>query len=232
MRYFKYNNTAKNANRALREHYKILTADEKRTIRKEKAWRRISTIMTAIVFFFFEFAAIFAVKLIPQPDWWLWSLFVIIGKVAIGVLLTCISGLLTAGLTNPMWKKVQSFHLPTMRKEVFSKACAHLRNFYGLNEPCIVTKCFVATDEKFKNHDVCLFVSGNELRVTADLIRGFLHGERDLGCYAFERNEIKLSKHQNGKQLMVELKTDNAGFLLGYRAKGFIEKNFIDKEYK
>ena len=117
-----------------------------------------------------------------------------------------------------------------MKKEIFSKACVNLRNYYKLQEPYIITKCFDATDKKFKNHDVCIFVVRDELRITSNLIRGFLHGERDLGCYAFKQNEITLSKQQNGKYLIAERKADNNVFLLGYRAKGFIEKNFTEKE--
>lgn len=93
----------------------------------------------------------------------------------------------------------------------------------------MITKCFDSTDRKFKNHDVCIFIVGDELRLTADLVRGFLHGERDLGCYAFKRHEITLSKLQEGNHLIAELKAENTAFLLGYRAKGFIDKNFINK---
>ena len=116
-----------------------------------------------------------------------------------------------------------------MKKEIFSKACAHLRNYYNLQKPYIVTKCFNATDKKFQNHDVCLFIVGDELRLTADLAHGFLYGERDLGCYALKKEDITLTKLENGKHLIAELKADNQVFLLGYRAKGFIDKNFINR---
>ena len=116
------------------------------------------------------------------------------------------------------------------KKEILSKACGHLRDYYGLQEPYIITKCFDAADKKFQKHDVCLFIVGDELRITADLIHGFLHGERDLGCYAFVKHEITLSKQPCGQQLMLEMKAGENTFLLGYRAKGFIEKNFIGKE--
>lgn len=61
---------------------------------------------------------------------------------------------------------------------------------------------------------------------------GFLHGERDLGCYAFKREEITLSRQKNGNHLVAELRADNTEFMLGYRAKGFIDKNFVAKEIK
>lgn len=107
-----------------------------------------------------------------------------------------------------------------------------MRDYYQLQEPYIITKCFDATDKKFRNHDVCIFIVEGELRITADLVRGFLHGERDLGCYAFMPNEIILSKQQNGNHLVAELRADDNVFLLGYRAKGFIEKSYIAKSVK
>ena len=116
-----------------------------------------------------------------------------------------------------------------MKKEIFSKACKHLRDYYQLKAPYIITKCFNSTDERFANHDVCIFVVGDELRITTNLVQGFLHGERDLGCYAFKKEEITLSKHNDGNHLIAELKANKIVFLLGYRAKGFINKFFLQK---
>ena len=117
-----------------------------------------------------------------------------------------------------------------MKKEIFSKACKHLRDYYQLQEPYIITKCFEATDKNFQNHDVCIFVADDELRITADLIQGFLHGERDLGCHAFKRDEIVVSKKEENNLMIAELKAGDTVFSLGYRAKSFIEKNFIEIE--
>lgn len=230
MRYFKYKNTNKNFNVALKERYKTLTEDEKRTFRKEKRWRKFSTIVSFVIFICFTVAGFFLLRLIPMPRAWFLEVLVIVGKWIAFFIIMIAASILTFGLTRPLWKKVESFHIPSMKKVIFSKACQHLREYYKLQDPYIVTKCFDATDEKFKNHDVCIFVVGDELRITADLFRGFLHGERDLGCYAFEMNEITLSKQQNGDHLIAELKADNTVFLLGYRAKSFIEKNFTAKQ--
>ena len=75
----------------------------------------------------------------------------------------------------------------------------------------------------------------DELRITVDLIRGFLYPEKDLGCYSFKKNEIILTKCQNGKHLILELKADDGVsdevvFLLGYKARRFIESNFLHKD--
>lgn len=230
MRYIKYKNTNRYYNIALKEQYKSLTADEKRTFRKEKFWRKFSLIVSSFIFFFSVTGGFLMIKSIPQPSDIMWQILTGIGKVILGFLILLACGVITAGLTQPLWKKAESFHFPAMKREIISKACSHLRDYYGLQEPCIVTKCFDSTDKKFRNHDVCLFVVGDELRITADLMRGFLHGERDLGCYAFKKQEIMMSKRQDGKHFYAELNGNDVVFLLGHRAKGFIEKNFLASE--
>ena len=229
MRYFRYKNTDKNVNNALKEQYKTLTEDEKRTFRKKKRWQKFSTIVTLTIFICCIIAEIFLLKSIPVPDDNFWEVLVIVGKVIVGLVLLIVSGSLTVILTTPLWKKVETFDIPLMKKEIFSKACKHLRDYYQLQEPYIITKCFEATDKNFQNHDVCIFIVGDELRITTDLIQGFLYGERDLGCYAFKTEEITLLKRNNGKHLVAELRADNTVFLLGYRAKGFID-NFLNSK--
>ena len=227
MRYYKYKNTDKNINNALKEQYKTLTEDEKHTFRREKRWRKFSTIVSLIIYISLVVSEIFLLKSIPLPSAWFLEILVIVGEVIIGFILLIASGVLTVTLTMPLWKKVESFHIPSIKKDIFSKACKHLRDYYQLQEPYLITKCFDSTDKKFKNHDVCIFVVGDELRITTDLVQGFLHGERDLGCYAFKKEEITLSKQNVGNHLIAELKANNIVFLLGYRAKGFIDKSFL-----
>ena len=229
MRYYKYKNTDKNINNALKEQYKTLTEDEKRTFRKEKRWRKFSTIVSLIIYISCIVAGIFLLKSIPLPSAWFLEILVIVGEVIIGFILLIASGVLTVALTMPLWKKVESFHIPSIKKDIFSKACKHLRDYYQLQEPYLITKCFDSTDKKFANHDVCIFLVGDELRITSNLVQGFLHGERDLGCYAFKKEEITISKQNDGNHLVAELKANNIVFLLGYRAKGFIDKIFLTK---
>lgn len=229
MRYFRYKNTNKSRNNALKEQYKTLTENEKRAFRKEKCWRKLSSVVTMIVYFSCIIAGVFLINAISLPQTWFLKLLVVIGKAVFAFAVIIVSGLISVALTMPLWKKVESFRIPPVKKEIFSKACAHLRDYYELREPYIVTKCFDATDRKFQNHDVCIFVVDDELRITTDLVRGFLHGERDLGCYAFKRDEITVSKQENVNHLIAQLSADDTVFLLGYRAKGFIEKSFFEK---
>ena len=227
MRYFKYKNTKKNKLNALREQYLTLTKDEKSIIIKEKLWSICSSIIAFIFFFFCIFASFYLLKTLPNPrSKWL-KILVVLGKIIIEFILLIISGFLTYGITYPLWKKVESFNIPPIKKEIFSKACAHLRDYYGLQESYVVTKCYEATDANFKNHDVCIFVVNDELRITTDLIRGFLHGQRDLGCYAFKKDEIIISKKCENNLLILELKAKDTLFLLGYRAKRFIINSFL-----
>lgn len=230
MRYFRYKNTNKALSNAMKEQYKTLNDCEKRAFRKTKAWQRISSAVSLIIYITAIIFGFYLLKSIPQPNGWFPILLVSIGKFIVGFIILIVGGLITAGLTKPLWKKVELFRLPAVGKNTLSKACGHLRDYYGLQEPYIITKCFDSTDKKFQNHDVCIFVAGNELRITADLIHGFLHGEKDLGCYAFKEHEITLSKRLRNKRLILQLKTDKATFLLGYKAKGFIESNFTGIE--
>jgi hypothetical protein len=227
MRYIKYKNVNKNMSNALNEQYKILTKDEKRIFRKAKRWRKFSASFFYIIYIFFAIVGIFLLKLIPSPNFLILKILVIVGKGIVGAIFLIVDGILAAILTMPLCVKADSFNIPAMRKEIFSKACGHLRNYYELQEPYIITKCFDATDKKFQNRDVCIFIVRDELRLTTDVIHGFLHGERDLGCYIFKREEIIISKQKDESHLRAELKAGDTVFLLGYRAKGYIEKNFI-----
>lgn len=228
MRYFRYNHTCKNLNNALTDQYKSLIRCEKRILQKEKIWRRFSAVLSFIIFIAAVTAGFFLLKSIPQSDGWFWNLLAGIGKMIAGCFILVVGGIVTAGLTAPLWEKVESLHPSTMKKNILSQACGHLRDYYGVQEPYLITKCFDSSDKRFQNHDVCIFLVGNELRITTDLIQGFLYDEKDLGCYAFTETEIALSKWLCEKRLMVEMKADTITFLLGYRAKSFIEREFIE----
>ena len=232
MWYFKYTDIYKTYNNALKEHYKSLTKDEKDIVRKEKLWTKISIAVFFVFFILFVVVGYCLLKFIPPQEKWGWVLVTGIAKVLIGFVLIVLSGIVAAVPTIPFRKKAESYNVPKMKKKISSKACEHLRSYYGLQQPYIVTKCFDATDKKFCNKDICVFVVGEELRITTDIVKGFIHGERDLGCYAFEKQEIVLTKKYRDNQLAVQLEADGTMFLLGYRAKSFIEKNFICAETK
>lgn len=230
MRYFRYINTGKNPNNTFIEQYKALNTREKCIARKGKKWRKISTAVSYIILIIVISAGLFLLKLLPQPNGWIYKILVGIAKLVAGFAIFVVAGMVTIESTKGLWRKAESYHVPTMKKEIITKACGYLRDYYGLQEPYIITKCFDAEDKKFRNHDVCIFVVEDELRITTDLIHGFLYEKRDLGCYAFTEQEIVLSKRLCEKHLMCEIKTGETTFLLGYRAKRFIEKNFLGSD--
>lgn len=229
MRYFKYKGSKTTETIALREEYKAFIKNEKKLMRRYGRAGGIGCGLVLLVTGVCLGFSIWGLIQIPQPEGNAFLIIAyILGIVVLGFGMAVISlaiGVLTAA---PIWnwagKKINS------RERILLKACEHLREFYSLQEPCIVTKCYESSDKKFKNHDVCIFVVGDELRITTNLKNGFFREEKDLGCYAFLRDEITLAKIEGEKFLMAELRAGEVIFLLGYRAKGFVEKNFLTLE--
>ena len=229
MRYFKYEESDNGRDTALKARYRALTDREGRICRKRKRWQTFGIIAACIIFSVVFIAGSSLLKLIPRPTGWFWRIFAGLGKAIAGFLIIVIAGAAMVVPLKLIEKKAASPDPSAMKKELLSEACRHLRSYYGLQGSIIVTKCFDAADDRFKNRDVCVFIAGDELRITADLIHGFLHAERDLGCYAFTKQEIVLSERPRGEHPAAELRAGGAVFLLGHRAKKFIEKNFIGK---
>ncbi len=230
MRYFKYKNTDKNKENALKEQYEMLSGNEKRIFRKKKLLEKLGAVLAGVIFLACVWVGTKLILLIPTPTVFFLEILAIIADVILGLIMLIVSVIITAILTTPLWNKIESLHVPNLKKEIISKASAHLREFYGLNEPYIITKCFESTDKKFIDCDVCIFICGDELRITKDIVHGFLYGEKDLGCYAFKADEITLAKQIDGKCLRCELSSDDVTFLLGYRAEKYISENFISNK--
>ena len=226
MRYFRYKGPKTTEDPILREEYKKFIENEKKLMRRCDRAEGIGCGLVLLVTGACLSFSIWGLTQIPQPEGNAFLIIAyILGIVVLGfgmaVISLAIGGLTAATIFNWVGKKRNS------RERILLKACEHLREYYGLQEPCIVTKCYESSDKKFKNHDVCIFVADEELRITTNLKNGFIHSEKDLGCHAFLRDEISLTKIEGEKFLMAELKAGETTFLLGYRAKGFIEKNFL-----
>lgn len=226
MRYFKYKNTKATDNAALKAQYAELTKEEKQIDRKNKLLDTLSGIVFYTVSFIFIACCIGGIIQIPAPENWF---LVILYYIAIGILLfiSAIVCFIIGGIVAYPIRRKKDTKKRVVKRKILSEACLHLSNYYELQDPCIVTKCYDSSDKRFANHDVCIFVAGDELRITTNLKHGFFHGENDLGCYAFKSDEISVSKLQGEKFLIAELKLDDVEFSLGYRAKSFIEKNFL-----
>ena len=225
MRYFKYHNTQKTENVARKEEYKRFTAEEKRLTRKNKFLSRLTIVLFFLVFGTCLVGSGMLISMIPPTDGFMGVINYIL-EFILGLGAFIISLAIGILVCSPLSKKIYG-NRHNVRRDVLSAACEHLRVYYGYREPCLLTKCYDSSDKKFKNHDVCIFVTDGELRITTDLKKGFIYGDRDLGCYAFNLDEIRVSHVQCEKYTATELETEEMMFLLGRRAEKFIKDNFI-----
>lgn len=226
MRYFRYKHTGRVYNDAWKAEFAQMTKDEQKNVRRNKVLDKVgATVLLCVMFACFVGCGI-AINQIPKPESSLLLVLYYFVKILLWIVSFGFSGFVGYMVASPILKKITNTPYEFRRKALY-EACAPLRKFYGVQEFYILTKCFVCSDEKFNNHDVCIFVHGDELRITTDLFRGFAYGDRDLGCYAFKADEISLTKQERAGHLAVELKADKVAFLLGYRAKGFVEKYFL-----
>lgn len=229
MRYFRYKRTGKVYTIARKKEIARLPKVEQRKHRKNDVLQVLGVIQFFLISGLCTGVGINLLLLIPKPENVLLFILYCVALVVATVIILAFSMSLGVMLAGPIFNKTEDVEL-IIGKTSASQACDHLRRYYGLQEPFIVTKCFDCTNENFKNHDVCLFVCGEELRITADLLRGFVNGEKDLGCYAFRADEISLIKQEKDGRLALEMKAGNIVFLLGYRAKGFIKKYYLSPQ--
>ena len=226
MRYFKYKGPKSTEMKAYKVQYATLTKEEKRQVRKSDFLAGLAPVVFLAFFGGGFLLCLWGLKHIPVPKFIILAILRHIGVFILGIGGFLVSFILGAVAATPIYNKVDKNQM-NMTRKIASQACEHLRKYYGLQEPCIVTKCYDASEKEFKDHDVCIFVVGDELRITTNLKNGFVNREKDLGCHVFLRDEIKLAKIEGEKFLMAELTAGEVTFLLGYRAKGFIEKNFL-----
>lgn len=230
MHYFRYKHTDRVYNDAWKAEFAQLTKDQQKNVRRNKILQTVGTIVFfAVMIICFVGCTLALTHWIPVPEriflQILWYVLIVLLVIAA----LCLSGFVGAVVASPIFNKVKD-HPQEFRRKSLHKACEPLRKFYGLQAPYILTKCFECSDEKFIYHDVCIFIHGDELRITTDLFSGFAYSDRDLGCYAFKADEISLTKQEREGHLTVKLQGDGVVFLLGYRAKGFVEKNFLSND--
>ena len=225
MRYFKYKDIWKTYRRAEKAEIAQMPKAQRRKIYQSNVWQVLGVIVLFLVAGLCMGIGSNLMLRIPQPNNIVLSILYFCA-IIVAVFILMILGLLLGGVVAaPILSKAEYPPVRIGRASMY-RGCAHLRRYYGLQEPYVITKCFACSNENFKDHDVCLFVYGGELRITADLIRGFANGGNDLGCYAFRADEITLTKVEHGGHLALELKAEKVTFLLGYRAKSFIQKHY------
>ena len=225
MRYFKCD-TLKQEDRKMVYQDVELTDEEKTSDRQGKFLNFSGTLLFLVVFIAVFVGSLFLIVQIPTPKNPFLFVLVVIAMIMLGFGALLVSVLIGSFVSSPIYKTAQE-KLVIQKRNSFDKSIMFLREYYGWTEPCIVTKCYDSSDEKFKNRDVCIFLVDDELRITADLKHGFSTKENDPGCYSLKIDEFSLEQIQDEKFLITKFASNDLVFHLGRRAKGFIEKRFI-----
>ena len=224
MRYFRYDRLAADVS-DLKQHYAGLSAKEQARRRRFLWLHRLGTVVFWLLFLasFIGFVLLIR-KIEPVSDSVLDAILHTILSVCLGFFALILSAALGALAAAPLWGKKADCE-KALRRKLLSQACGDLRQFYGFQEPFLVTKCYRASDRRFNRHDVCLFLVDGKLRLTVNLHYGFFDLRRDLGCYEFDFSEIELLPGRYKEREAVELRFGEITFLLGQQAKTFIEKH-------
>ena len=229
MRYFKCPPPDKAENEKFKKQHAELLIKEKAFKKKEKMLHRIYWILFFVIFCSVTVAGTWLVWQIPEPK----SILLCAGLYLtrfISILVFMIFGAIIAALVvSPLDKKIKNT-AKKLKKSTLDSASEYLRIYYGLTDAFVITKCYDATDRKFKNHDICLFVKDNELRLCTNLVNGLLYSDKDLGCYTFTKEEITLTERVTDKYTAAVLTCGETEFVLGKRAKAWIERYFSNEK--
>ena len=231
MEYFKYRNISKVQQLANKQRLASLGKDEKK---KAKRSERLTKVVSfcGIIFFFCCFGMfIFFIKLIPVPKNTFLIILYGIGCAILGLIALIISAITTLIPFGILLDKVR-YNLPEMKKEFIKKASEPIRKYYGLSDEYLITKCFESTNTLFNDHDICIFRYGNEIRITTDIVKGFINGNCDLGCYSIKFNELKIYKDDYNDKRATVLEFDKEKFVIGIKAYSYISKLMKTKVYK
>ena len=214
MKYFKYRNISKVQQLAYKERLASLGKDEQKKIKRSDRLIMLLSIIGFVFFFCCIGMFIFFIKLIPVPKNIFLKILYGIGCAILGFIGLIISGLATGIPLGILLDKVR-YNLPEMRKDFIKKASEPIRKYYGLSDEYLITKCFESTNTLFNNHDICIFRYGNEIRMTTDIVKGFINGNCDLGCYSIKFNELKIYKDDYNDKRATILEFNKEKFVIG-----------------
>jgi hypothetical protein len=205
-----------------------MTEEEKKNDRQGKILNVCGTVLFLLALIASFVCGCILIEKIPLPEHPFLLILAFAGRLALDLFAVIFAVVIGTVVSQPIYKKAQA-KLAIRKRIYFDKVLVSLREYYGWAEPCIITKCYDASDKAFIGRDICLFAIDDELRLTADLKHGFSVRENDPGCYAFKVDEFSLEQIQGEKFLITRLESENLVFHLGRRAKGFIEKRFISQ---
>jgi hypothetical protein len=221
VRYFSYDGPV-DTNEILKQRLKDLTADQYRANRKSKWFSRLGK----AAFWVVSVGVIILLAILTDWEMPEKNLLDVVAMCVVQVLrfvlCPCVGALVGALAATFFFMRAED-HTQKLRREILHDACSHLRSFYGVREPLMVTKCYTCTDPKFSRHDVCLFWVEDELRITTNLVNGFIHPQRDLGCYAAKAGEITMTDAVYKDRAALELGFGDVTFCISANAKPFLK---------
>lgn len=231
MKYFKYKNMNKVKKIADKEYLASLGKDKEKKIKSSRRLKKLLSNTGIVLFALFFALVIYLITLIPEPKS---SFLTIVYEIGCGLL--ALIGLVVVGILivvpiGYLMDKVD-YDYPRMSKEFISKACEPIRKHYGLSEEYLITKCFSASNSYFNNHDICIFRFDNEIRITTDIVKGFINAHCDLGCYSIKFDELKVYKADYDNKRVTVLEFGNEKFIVGIKAYSYIIKLINTKTYK
>ena len=231
MKYIKF----KNMNKVLRRVDKLalseLPLDEQKIIKRKRNISNFLTIIAFVIFVLLNIFFIFVIQLIKEPE-------KLIPKLLYGILIffLMIIELIVSGLIVgiPFEKILNKVNCPKLRysKYNISKACDIIRKYYKLDDEYLITKCFYSTNQSFNDHDVCIFRVSDTIRITGDIVKGYLNDNSELGCYSVKTHEVKIYKDNYNNKRVAILEFGKEKFILGIKAFSFINKLLSIKVYK
>jgi hypothetical protein len=228
MRYFKFDGAWPDI-QLLKDQSASLATLQQKQYRREKRLGRIGCVVSSLISIgtFIGFLRLIQLLAPSEASTLVIILYGLLGLLGIGVSLF-VAPLIGALAAIPFWRSNRNEET-RVRQQFMRLACQHLRKYYELQEPFLVTKCYTSSDRKFDRHDVCLFIADGKLRITANLHYGFFDPKRDLGCYELTRQEIRLQDTEHKDRPAVQLQAEDLSFTLGCRAKAFIENDFLGR---
>lgn len=226
MRYFKYSGEIPNME-IVQKRGRELSAAAQRQRRRENLLHKLGTVVFWTVFLSLSAGLIFLINwMLPEDG----GVILVILSAVVGIVFVfvaiIISAIIGAIAAIPLWGRQKTTE-KAMLRQALNESCAALRQFYQFQEPYLVTKCYCSSDRRFDRHDVCIYMVEDELRITVNLHYGFFDPQRDLGCYCMEPQEIRLSETRYKDRPAMELTAEGVSFVLGIKAKLFVEEYVV-----
>lgn len=231
MKLIKYNNINKIYKLAYKEALSLKPKDERKKIKRNNIIKNICGVSAFIFHIIIFILFVSLINLIPEPEnkiilffyWLLYGLLCIIAYI-ISVIV----------IFYPVSKIVDKYDFsePIINRDNIKNACDVIRKHYQLTNNYIVSKCFFSNNYEFKNKDLCIFRVGKEIRITNNIIVGYLDGKSNLGCYKVKFDELKVYKDNYDEKQVTIIEFENEKFITTSRVYPFIRRLMNVKVYK